>query len=372
MDKARIELGPDAMLVESSQTGQELKELGQLEVVFALPREHPAQAPAASPSKQAALDSGTELVLRELAELRRNFESFRHATSLSATSHSAERLSPEMAYLSNRLLSAGFSREMAFEIAEHVAPRIQTRAEGGKLRMGRDTRDLFTHDLGDALLEEEITSRFAVAPTLGDGDQSSTAVMLVGPSGAGKTTSLVKLAFEYGLKARRPVHLLSLDTLRIGGWEHLSAYATIGGLNFRPLPDCRSLAATLAELAGRGLVLIDTPGFGRAEDLEADELASIARELPVEVQLVLPAHASSTFAAQSSRRFARFCPAKLLLTHTDAIEEKAGIVESAMRSGLPLSFLGTGQQVPEDLRAASRQELSEGLLPRARAASMAA
>ncbi|MBV8865661.1 MAG: hypothetical protein JO210_09740, partial [Acidobacteriaceae bacterium] len=234
-----------------------------------------------------------------------------------------------------------------------------------------DHHDLFARDLLYAVLDEEIASRFEVSPSLGQKDEMGT-VMFVGPPGAGKTTSLVKLGLQYGLKARRPLHLISLDTLRVCGCEQLETYARISGSTFKPLPDAFALEAAISELTGRGLTQIDTPGFSKADEAEMEELARFVCKLPVEVHLVLPAHCSFSVAKHIWNRFAIFEPAKLILTHADALEGPAPLIEFAIGSGLPLSFIGTGQQVPEDIRKADKAGLLAELMPRGRAISMAA
>lgn len=103
-----------------------------------------------------------------------------------------------------------------------------------------------------------------------------------------------------------------------------------------------------------------------------EELARLVRRLPVEVHLVIPAYCGLSAAKQIWKRFAVFEPAKLLVTHADALEAPASLIEFAITSGLPLSFIGTGQQVPEDIRTASKTELLAELMPRERALPMAA
>ena len=82
----------------------------------------------------------------------------------------------------------------------------------------------------------------------------------MGPPGAGKTTTLVKLAVHYGLTSRRPVALLSTDTYRVAAAEQLRSYAAILGVAFQVVETVGALAQSLEEHRAKDLILIDTPG----------------------------------------------------------------------------------------------------------------
>src|ERR1019366_1704059 len=84
-------------------------------------------------------------------------------------------------------------------------------------------------------LIEEISSRFTADATLGRSPAQPRIVALVGPPGSGKTTTLVKLAVNYGLAARRPVLLLSIDTHRVAAADQLRSFAAILGVGFQLL-----------------------------------------------------------------------------------------------------------------------------------------
>ncbi len=370
LDKARLELGHDAMLISSSETGRDLKDLGSYEVVFGV--SHPEGTAAGCSDTKFSFAAGkpasSDLVLRELGELRRQIESFSHSVARSSVTRATEQFTPELTQIFNRLQASGFSSELAYELTDAVAQRTRRPSERPH-RMIREHEQMFARDLLNAVVDEEIASRFEVSPVLG---QEARAIMFVGSPGSGKTTSLAKLALQYGVRAKRKVTLLSLDSMRISGCEQLRVYARISGLDFQALPHASMLERTLLGLADRGLTLIDTSGFSKADEEDADELARVVRDLPIEVQLVLPAHLSLAAAQLTWERFGNFKPASLLLTHLDEAEQSAVPLEFAMRSGLPLSYLTTGQRVPEDICQAEKATLMERLAPHQRAVSMAA
>lgn len=356
IDQAREELGPDAMLVNSSQTSADLRDLGAWEVVFGVESAN-GNAPKTETRSHAATPATSEVVLRELAELRKQMESFAASISRTQLSQATEQFAPEVGRVFDRLITLGFSHELARALTEAAAHRLP-----------RDRNDLFTRELLRANLEHELSGRFSVAPQLAE-DQ---AILLVGAPGAGKTSSLVKIALQYGIKAHRPLRLLSLDTLRIGGVDQLSKYARILGTALHLVEDSSGLETALAQNAASALTLIDTPGFGAADEAELDELARVARLLPLEIYLVLPAHTRLDAAERIARRFAVLEPAKLLVTHMDAVSGPAIPIELAIKTSLPLSFFGTGQQVPEDLQEADKTALLEEFTPRERAAAFRA
>jgi flagellar biosynthesis protein FlhF len=187
-------------------------------------------------------------------------------------------------------------------------------------------------------------------------------MMFVGPPGAGKTTTIAKLAVRLGLQRRIPVHLLSLDTMRVGGSEQLATYARILGVGFDSIYTTAALGQALEEHGAKKLILIDSPGYAPAEMEEAAQIARFLQHYPeIEVQLVLPAYLSASALTKFSQRFSLFQPEKLLFTHLDEVETTGPIVEHAVRSELPVSFLADGQSITSDLHDATKSKLTEGL-----------
>jgi flagellar biosynthesis protein FlhF len=379
MALARQELGPDAMLLTSRPGPPEARHLGEYEVVFAsLTPGGPALGASASApvgsSPPIALSSDDRLAT-EVAELKKELESMRRAITRSA-------FAPSQWLGASPDLSEAYAVLAASEVAPELARDIVHSAE---LRLGRRPlspprppaprapQSLEENAFQRALLEE-VESRFVAEPMLGRGEARPRIVALVGPPGSGKTTTLVKLAVNYGLAARRPVLLLSMDTYRVGAAEQLRSYAAILGVGFQVLETVAALAQAIEENRGKELIFLDTPGLGFGDLENSRGLAHFLATRPdIDVQLVLSSSMKSADLTRVVDAFEILRPQRLLFTRLDETGSYGPILNEAARTGKPLSFFATGQRIPEDLEAVSRSRLAELILAgpccRARAAA---
>lgn len=356
---ARQEMGEDALLVSSRKAPPEASHLGEYEVVFATdvpaaeaPRSEPAPAhsPAAVPSRAPVSD-----LAAELAEMRRELERMARAVALSTSIVAAKSpVTPAISELFALLSAAEVDSDFAWSVIAAVEARAAASRGGAPVP---DTAGMIE------LLTEELKTRFEVAPGLTASSRGPQIVALVGPPGAGKTTTLVKLAVAYGLTARRPTQLLSMDTYRIAAAEQLRTYATILGSGFQTLETTGALAQALEEHRNKGLILIDTPGHS-PKDLElSEDLARFLANHPeIDTHLVLSCATKPADLSRVVQRFERFRPAKLLFSKLDETDSYGPILNEAVRAKLPISFLATGQQVPEDLEPATKGRVVDLLL----------
>ena len=186
----------------------------------------------------------------------------------------------------------------------------------------------------------------------------------VGPPGAGKTTSLVKIAARYGLDVRKPARILSADVHRIAAADQLRSLASLLGIGCDIAETPGVLAQMLREYRSKSLILIDTPGLSRAEMEDGADLALFFQSHPeIDTHPVLPAFLRPVDMSRAIGQYLPFGPKKLLFTRIDETQHYGALVSIANRWSLPISFLGTGQQIPDDLEAATPELLRKLILP---------
>ncbi|MGI8991827.1 MAG: hypothetical protein ACR2I2_19880 [Bryobacteraceae bacterium] len=326
MIRAKRELGEEAMLVNSRKTPPETRHLGNYEVIFA---SDPITKAESLGIVEMAREQKPEST--ELAGIRRQLAVIQSAIARIPGSQST----PELAGLQALLESNGVESELACGLVQGAA---------GKARRAGPMPALVA----------EMKTRVKADASLGR------IVALVGPPGRGKTSTLVKLAVQYGVAKRVPVKLLSMDTYRIAAAEQMRSYASILGVAYQSLETPAALVPALANCRGEGLVFIDTPGYGPRDMDAAQDLAEVFGRYPeIDCHLVLRVDMKSADLRRAVERFSMFRPGKLIFTGLDEAESLGSVFSEAARSGLPVSFLGNGQQIPEDLEPATRERVIE-------------
>jgi flagellar biosynthesis protein FlhF len=194
---------------------------------------------------------------------------------------------------------------------------------------------------------------------------------LVGPTGAGKTTTLAKLAAHAEAFGGWKVGAITIDTYRVGALEQLQLYAEVAGFPVEVVYDAREVDAAIARLAHCDVILVDTPGRAgaRARAGEAAELDLRWRTLlrtvrPDETHLVLAAGTRVDVAAAAQEEYEPLGVTHLLLTKLDEVPEDAGLADLAVWLNLPARWVADGQEVPLDLRPGPQRIMASlGIIP---------
>ena len=179
---------------------------------------------------------------------------------------------------------------------------------------------------------------------------------VVGPTGAGKTTSIAKLAARFALE-HDPLELglVTTDSFRIGAQEHLLRFGKILGVPVQVAGTAELLRATLDQLSDRKLILIDTAGFSPNDEDMLESLENLTRHSPtIQTLLALPANLQTAALRQAIRTFDRLGLDGAIATKVDEATSLGGLLSAVIEANLSVCYVADGQRVPEDLKPASR------------------
>jgi flagellar biosynthesis protein FlhF len=320
---AREELGPGALVlstrVVAAPGARGWFGRRQVEVTAA------AERPVVSEFRQAPSDDGYQNGLH----LEIGNGAPRSNRSVKKSEHRA------VASLAAQLQATGLDPALAHDVAKaHPTPQ---------------RRGATVHNLRKTLADQ--------LATLAAHDEGYAAVeVFVGPPGVGKTTTIAKIASQERARGGARLGLVAADGFRVGAVEQLRLYADIVGapLTVARTPD--ELAHAIDE--ARRPLLIDTAGRSPHDDVSREMMRVLAGRPGVRTHLVLAASTSADLVRRSLDRFADAHPSRLVITKLDEAESLAPIVGVLREQQIPISYLGTGQSVPDDLERATPPALA--------------
>jgi flagellar biosynthesis protein FlhF len=189
-------------------------------------------------------------------------------------------------------------------------------------------------------------------------------IMLVGPTGVGKTTTLAKLAARYALlKYRYKVGIITLDTYRIGAVEQLFQYAQMMKLPFEDVIDTEDFRKALHNLSYCDIILIDTVGSSQHDKEKIQKIAQFLEHAhqPIDVNLVVSASAKYQDLKDAYEKFSFLNIDTLMITKFDETSGFGNIFSLIYETQKPISYFSTGQEVPDDIQTAKSEFLIECL-----------
>lgn len=346
---AKVELGEDAMLVNSKRLEAPEGERILLEVIFAATAPPPPPPKIKSPSLHSRLDSNTQI-----QQFRGELRTLLDALSRTPDGIRLEALSPARAQLDElrgRLLTAEVPPLVVDEMLSRCRPVLE------RITLRGDVQKNGSEDAVAALLAAELRC----APESERG--TTRTIAFVGPPGAGKTTAIAKLAFRLGILQARPARVFSLDNLRIGASDQLAHLCSLLGIPFQTIGFGAAVHQAISTTSQQGFVLIDTPGYGPAD---ADVVAEMAQQLQkvesLQCHLVLPATMRFDEMQRKWRQFEALTPSRVLFTRLDETEYFGPAWAFARASRLSADWVSTGPRIPEDIEDADASLAASALL----------
>ncbi len=188
-------------------------------------------------------------------------------------------------------------------------------------------------------------------------------VALIGPTGVGKTTTLAKLAANLKLRENHSVGLITIDTYRIAAVDQLRKYADIIGSPLSVVDTPESLREAIASMNDLEFVLIDTAGRSPTDTLKLNELKNfITAANADEVHLVISSTQSQACIERAIDRFSAVRVDKVIFTKFDEAVHVGVVFNVANKLKKVMSYVTTGQNVPDDIEVGRGRRLAQILL----------
>lgn len=363
MRQLRDTLGPDAVILSNRQVEEGVE-------VLAMPAEDiasmappaadlpPAPAPAPATAPRTEMDTAPAVAFKrrlvervavpsaDTAQLAQSVIGEIKAMQAKLESQLADIVwrdlpgrDPSAAAVMRDMLGAGFSATLARELIESL-PKSDV-------------------DQAQAWMRTTLMKRLDIMQSEADLLDGGGVFALMGPTGAGKTTTTAKLAARFVVRhGADKLALLTTDSYRIGGHEQLRIYGKILGVSVHAVRDAADLRLALSELRNKHTVLIDTVGMSQRDRAVAEQVEMLYQAgKPIKRLLLLNATSHGETLNEVVQAYQTRGLDGCILTKVDEAASLGPALDCAIRHQLRVHYLATGQRVPEDLHLANRQYL---------------
>ena len=175
-------------------------------------------------------------------------------------------------------------------------------------------------------------------------------ILVLGPTGVGKTTTIVKLAADFSVKQKKKVGIINTDTYRIGAQEQLQTYADILGVPLQVIYWPDELDNALENMSDRDIIFVDTAGKRPGDEQHKQDLLNIVRILkPEDILLCLSATTGFASIKEMVDTYGFVEEYRLMITKLDETKFRGQLLNISWYAQKPIAYVTTGQNVPDDI-----------------------
>ena len=284
---------------------------------------------------------GDTAVMHELMEIKKQLKTILHDRSEGGQ---------EQSQLLENLLGQLKKNDFSDEYREQVRNKFETELT---------LKDIQDPEAVQEQLKNHILENIQVSGPITVGKSSPRIVVLVGPTGVGKTTTIAKLAASFGVLQKKKVELLTIDSYRIAAIEQLGKYAELMQLPFSVINSREEFKNAVMNSKAE-ILFVDTVGRSQKNNLGLAELRDILDGVKSEmdIHLVLSATTKYRDAMDVIARFNQLVYKNIIITKLDETNT-VGPLLSILGNGKSISYFTTGQSVPDDIEIARKEKLYE-------------
>jgi flagellar biosynthesis protein FlhF len=218
-------------------------------------------------------------------------------------------------------------------------------------------------DIAKKLLLDRLNNHLQRVEAITLSENSCKTVAFIGPTGVGKTTTIAKLAANFALNQGHKVALVTTDTYRISAVEQLKTYAEIIDIPIEVVYTPDELKAAIFRHRDKQVILLDTAGRSPKNQYQLAELQALLAVDPyIETHLVLSTSTKYADALEIVNRFSVCSPQKFLFTKLDEAANLGTVFNLLYQFPATLSYITTGQNVPDDIELANPVKLANLIL----------
>lgn len=213
---------------------------------------------------------------------------------------------------------------------------------------------------------QKLVLRFGRPQAISLNEHKPKVVFFIGPTGVGKTTTIAKISSKFKLDAHKDIALVTADTYRIAATEQLNVYAEILEVPLKVVYSSEELNEAIAEFADKDVIFVDTAGFSHKNEEQRNSVKKLIAEIPAEIEkevfLVLSATTKYKDLCNIADIYKDIANYKLIFTKLDETDTYGNLLNIRLYTKTELSYITTGQNVPNDIELLDTQKIVKQLL----------
>ena len=353
MDTVRRELGSDAVILNSTRVKKKgLKSLFSKPVFEVMVAYDPAKMPSAKRFNDTYAQSGTEKSQKE-----------QKSKAASISNEQLERLDKRIDSIDTLLTDfiekfSFVKREVTYDYPEEIQEILlkmidaQVREELAH-SLAKEAEMMLRKQPGAnaaEVLEHLLLEQFGRPEPILHKKFTQKVILVLGPTGVGKTTTIVKLAADFSVRQKKKVGIINTDTFRIGAQEQLQTYADILAVPLQVVYWPDELETAMQNMSDRDIIFVDTAGKRPGDEQHKEDLLEIVRILkPEDILLCLSATTGFASIKEMVDTYGFVDDYRLMITKLDETRYRGPLLNISWYTQKPLAYVTTGQNVPDDI-----------------------